>query len=461
LINIFSFYFYSPITVYAVVKETGKRFEIRYSAKIASEDNPIIAIIYVDGINDYTYRGLSSSSPQVQSYFWNSSRDKKYCFNFSGIPTLDSPESSPDSRVRASPLYGAHGTISVYFYKALKESARLKSTPYYTLNRSRIPIIEPRFKSEIKFITKFDEIFNEDIPSKPIIDMIKQSNDPIAVLHIHYRSEPWLISIGMPIKYYENSSTECTQNNGPFKSIPTVIDRNELDSSEVVDVRTNIANNQSVNNTAKISRINDQVRKETDKIKFLIQSFEKLYNDDDFRKGICNNMNNVKQKSVDVEIQIPDENNNTSTGIRFENSEKENQKKRRKQKQKQNRKRKLQKKETTMTRSAKKRMTQPPKKRVTQPPEKRVAQPPEKRITQTSANVRQEIMNLSEKIKQEITNPPERIKQEIGMRIPKYKEYVKREYHTSDYIEFDDNDQVLKKKTYCIEKTIIDLEDEN
>ena len=48
-------------------------------------------------------------------------------------------------------------------------------------------------------------------------------------------------------------------------------------------------------------------------------------------------------------------------------------------------------------------------------------------------------------------------------KITKYKEYIEREYHTSDYIEFGDDDngeqgQILKK-TYCIEKTIINLDD--
>src|SRR6266542_212225 len=147
----------------------------------------MIGIVYIDGKNDYTYRGITSSFPQIQNSFWNSSRDKKYHFKFSKIPLTSNSSSTHSS---SPSLYGAHGTVSIYFYKGKKVTSRLTSIPYYTLYQSRI--IDVKFKSEIKFTTEFCEIIDQDISSKPIVDMIKQSNDPIAVLHLHYRSEPWL-----------------------------------------------------------------------------------------------------------------------------------------------------------------------------------------------------------------------------------------------------------------------------
>ncbi|RIA91466.1 hypothetical protein C1645_737112 [Glomus cerebriforme] len=406
---------YSPITAYAVVKETGKNFEIKYSAKIASEDNPIIAIIYIDGTNDYTYHGLTSSSSQIQNSFWDSSRDKQYCFEFSKILSY-SPESSPN-RIRTKPLYGARGTISVYFYKGTKVSERLMSIPYYALNQSRT--IEPKFKSEISITTKFNEIIGNDTSPKPIINMIKQSNDPIAVLHIHYRSESWLVSIGMQIRINENSSTECAPNNSSFKPIPA---RNE---NELVSVSQSAVNNQSVNNGVS-GQINQSLID-------LIQSFEKMNNNNTSVDvtGVTEKESVILQRwSKPYEVHrgrikkiSHHMNKNYNKDKRFENFEPEGQRK-----------------------NGKKKNKKRPRKKRSRKKERKVV---------TNTSIENEMITEPIK-KEELSNP---VIQSIT-EIPKYKEYVEREYHTSDYIEFDENNQILKKKTYCIEKTIIELEDD-
>ena len=351
-------------------------------------------------MNDYTYCGLTSSSPQIQSSFWNPSRDKRYSFNFSEIPSFKSLESPPNSRVGTNSLYGARGTVSIYFYKGLKVLERLTSIPYYTLNRSKI--IETRFRSEINLLTKFDEIIDADISSKPIVDMVKQSNDPIAVLHIHYRSEPWLISIGMPIRNYGNSSTECTQNCSK-------------------GVRATIANSLSAN-AADASPFNDQVRDVTDvtdvteqlNILVLIQPFEKPSDNED----LGNKTNARQTQSVVETLNGGDKRVSTNVsgeGFWKENTAKKGRAKRRKKRKKKGKGRKG---------MAKKR---------------KVEESQEKNIVKTV-----------KKEKQVVTSNTSNTK---------YKEYVEREYHTSDYIEFGDDDQILREKTYYVEKTIIDLED--
>jgi hypothetical protein len=80
---------------------------------------------------------------------------------------------------------------------------------------------------------------------------------------------------------------------------------------------------------------------------------------------------------------------------------------------------------------------------------------------------RQEVVNIPEEEKESITEVAKKEKQEALdiekqaiTKTPKYKEYIEREYHTSDFIEFDDEqDLVLKQKTYCVEKMIINLEE--
>ncbi|GBB83949.1 hypothetical protein RclHR1_01060013 [Rhizophagus clarus] len=283
---------YSPITAYAVVKESGKKFEIKYSARMANEDDPIIAIIYVDGTNDYVCHVLTSSSPQTINYFWDFSRNKKYYFEFSEV------QSSPKPCLK--PLYGGIGTVSIYFYKAYKITNKLTSMPYYVLSQSRI--IEPRFRPEIKFTTKFNEMVDANVSTIPNFDVTKQSNDPIAVLHIHYRSESWLISIGMPMRDYDNSSMECTPNNNSFNPIPTV------NGNELV-LQSERASNQSVTAEMDVSLISDQFHNAASKLNeslnFLIQSF-KLMNENRNR-NLNENKSNVNN-SVEV-IEILDKEN--------------------------------------------------------------------------------------------------------------------------------------------------------
>ncbi|CAB4394761.1 hypothetical protein RhiirA5_409752 [Rhizophagus irregularis] len=421
---------YSPVTTYAVVKESGKKFEIKYSAKIASEDNPIIAIIYVDGTNDYIHHGLTSPSPQILNFFGDFSRNKRYFFEFSEV---QSSISSPNSCIRTKPLYGGIGAVSIYFYEGLRVPKKLTSIPYYALSQSKN--IEPKFRSEINFTTKFNEMVDANIPAIPNVDMIKQSNDPIAVLHIHYRSESWLISIGMPIRDYDNSLTECTPNNNSFKPIPTV-NGNEILQSEH-------ANNQSATDKMDISLISGRIHQLNQSLNNLIQSFKKMNDnmnsnsndatsvdvieildkEDDEEKEInekCNKRNGEISKNDDE-----DNNRNKRPGGLRENGFKVREQPKRKRKQHQ---RKLRK---------RKRLA------IANVPEEKVIEKESR--TEIVKKERQEILDLE--------NP-------ATTKSPKYKEYIRREYHTSDYIEFDDEqDQILKQKTYCIEKMIIDLED--
>lgn len=306
------------------------------------------------------------------------------------------------------------------------------SIPYYAISQSKI--IEPRFRSEINFTTKFSEMVDANISTIPNVDMIKQSNDPIAVLHIHYRSESWLNLIGMPIRNYDNSLIECTPNNNSFKPIPTV-NGNEILQSER-------ANNQSATAKMDISLISGRIHQLNQSLNEIIQSFKKMNDDMNLNSNNTTSVDVIEilDKEDDEEKEINEKCNNRNGEISKNDGEYNNRDKRSeglrengfKVREQPKRKRKQQRKLRKRKRLA-------------------IANIPEEKVIE-----KESISEIVKKENQEILD----LEEPATTKTPKYKEYIKREYHTSDYIEFDDEqDQILKQKTYCIEKMIIDLEE--
>jgi hypothetical protein len=336
--------------------------------------------------------------------------------------------------MRNRPLYGGLGAISIYFYKGIKASKKLTSIPYYALSQSKI--IEPRFRSEINFITKFNETVDANI-TIPNVEMMKQSNDPIAVLHIHYRSESWLISVGMPIRNYDNSLTECERANNLSVNA-------EMDVSLISD---------QINNADEmdVSLINDQINNAANQsLNILIQSFNEM--------GRIGSNNNT---SVDV-IEISDKGNEEKE-VREQVYEKCKGRSRRISKNanagEHNNNNNNNNNRNKWFRGLRKNMRE-------QSGTNKTRRNNNRRKWRKKRK-RQEIVNIPEEKKESITEVVKKEKQEALdiekqaiTKTPKYKEYIEREYHTSDFIEFDDDqDLVLKQKTYCIEKMIIDLEE--
>ncbi|POG79221.1 hypothetical protein GLOIN_2v1528813 [Rhizophagus irregularis DAOM 181602=DAOM 197198] len=141
---------YSDDVTYIAVKPEMK-YSIRFSSSRASMWSPLMAYVYVDGEYDYTYREVSNSSPREKDCFWNN--------------TL------------------------IYFYKARV----IPQTPVYIPNFSvnQVKVAEAKSTCGIKFTTAFEEA--EGFSNRQAVaTMERQGDEPVAVLHLHYRPATWL-----------------------------------------------------------------------------------------------------------------------------------------------------------------------------------------------------------------------------------------------------------------------------
>ncbi|CAB4489552.1 hypothetical protein RhiirA1_426792 [Rhizophagus irregularis] len=176
---------YSDDVTYIAVKPEMK-YSIRFSSSRASMWSPLMAYVYVDGEYDYTYREVSNSSPREKDCFWNNTLSKKYFFKFeiSQLYEIDNPEIP----LQRKP-YGGLGAISVYFYKARV----IPQTPVYIPNFSvnQVKVAEAKSTCGIKFTTAFEEA--EGFSNRQAVaTMERQGDEPVAVLHLHYRPATWL-----------------------------------------------------------------------------------------------------------------------------------------------------------------------------------------------------------------------------------------------------------------------------
>ncbi|GBC03547.1 hypothetical protein RclHR1_05190011 [Rhizophagus clarus] len=197
---------YSDNVTYIAVKPE-MRYSIRFSSTRASMWSPLMAYVYVDGEYDYTYREISNSSPREKDCFWNNTLSKKYYFKFeiSQLYEIDNPEIP----VQRKP-FGGLGAISVYFYKARV----IPQTPVYIPNFSvnQVKVAESKSTCGIKFTTAFEEaegFFNR----QAVATMEKQGDEPVAVLHLHYRPATWLSIRGCDVP-------EIDQQNHLSPSVP-------------------------------------------------------------------------------------------------------------------------------------------------------------------------------------------------------------------------------------------------
>ncbi|CAG8679984.1 6051_t:CDS:2 [Funneliformis mosseae] len=193
---------YSDLETYVAVKDLN--YSVRFSSTNASIWAPLMAYVFVDGEYDYTYRELSSSSPREKDSFWNNTLSKKYYFKFNLPPS--SEIDNLEIPLQRKP-FGGLGAISIYFYKAKIIPEKPVYIPNFSINQVQVPESKS-IKLGIKFTTAFEEgegYFNR----QAVATMEKQSEDPVAVLHIHYRPATWLYLKGcdIPISDLPNQLT--------------------------------------------------------------------------------------------------------------------------------------------------------------------------------------------------------------------------------------------------------------
>ncbi|GBC12689.2 glycoside hydrolase family 20 protein [Rhizophagus irregularis DAOM 181602=DAOM 197198] len=129
---------YSDDVTYIAVKPEMK-YSIRFSSSRASMWSPLMAYVYVDGEYDYTYREVSNSSPREKDCFWNNT---------------------------------------------------LKKTIWW-IRSNFIKVAEAKSTCGIKFTTAFEEA--EGFSNRQAVaTMERQGDEPVAVLHLHYRPATWL-----------------------------------------------------------------------------------------------------------------------------------------------------------------------------------------------------------------------------------------------------------------------------
>ncbi|RIA85438.1 hypothetical protein C1645_781831 [Glomus cerebriforme] len=205
-----------------------------YSLKIFPNTTDITAKVFVDGTNDgfYTRKG---SSHVIMKGFYNRDASKLYNFVFDKTEWIE-------SNISQRTEFGGFGIISVYFYKIKKSyESRFNYNSNKTFEKVKVPESKKCF--DVAVTTKFSE-GSESYNSRHW-EIVKTEDEPLAVLHINYRSADWFFFKGITI-----------QNN------PTVVNTFNT-SNEIEDVKPIIVDTKNEvikvenDNSKEIITIND------------------------------------------------------------------------------------------------------------------------------------------------------------------------------------------------------------
>jgi hypothetical protein len=188
------FYLHSTHNWFVSVPESGLHFSIRIWSFVATRQNPILAVVFIDGMSDYILHILDSNSIEKIDTFTDKDNKKSYLLKFN--PTLWINENDMRNTVNnlseSHSKFGGMGCVSVYFYKAVR-GLKSPEIPNYTLQQ--IPLNEKKgAKHGINITTAFVEKSGSLVGqthTKPYIGW-KPDGKALAVLHLHYRPTYWL-----------------------------------------------------------------------------------------------------------------------------------------------------------------------------------------------------------------------------------------------------------------------------
>ncbi|RIA91435.1 hypothetical protein C1645_875418 [Glomus cerebriforme] len=183
---------YSTLNWFVSVPESGLHFSIKIWSFAATRQNPILAIVFIDGISDYILHLLESNSAERIDTFTDNK--KNYFLKFNPTLWIDGNDlrNAMNSLSESHTKYGGMGCVSVYFYKAVR-GLKSPEIPNYTLQQ--IPLIENKgsvhgINLSTTFVEKPGSLIGQ-ARTKPYIGW-KPDGKALAVLHLHYRPTYWL-----------------------------------------------------------------------------------------------------------------------------------------------------------------------------------------------------------------------------------------------------------------------------
>ncbi|CAI2174041.1 18798_t:CDS:2 [Funneliformis geosporum] len=196
----------SNFTTYIPVITPGERYTIRAEAKQASPSNIIISRLYIDGQFDQVQLLHQHQSSRIRSYFINHERNKVYFFKFASTSQFDKKDDGvfkvpfpvkKHPNKQSQIIYGKPGIVTVCFFKGIiVDESALQNKPEFEVKQVKIKETIDNNNKDIDFTTSFDAMDAKIQPS--IVTKIVNLN-PIAVLHLHYRSVDWLTNRGFSL----------------------------------------------------------------------------------------------------------------------------------------------------------------------------------------------------------------------------------------------------------------------
>lgn len=190
----FIFYLHSTHNWFVSVPESGLQFSIRIWSYVATRQNPILAVIFIDGMSDFILHLLDSNSVERIDTFTDKDNKKSYFLKFNPTLWIDGNDmrNTVNNLSESHSKYGGMGCVSVYFYKAVK-GLKSPEIPNYTLQQ--IPLNENKgpihgINITTAFVEKSGSLMGQT-RTKPYIGW-KPDGKALAALHLHYRPTYWL-----------------------------------------------------------------------------------------------------------------------------------------------------------------------------------------------------------------------------------------------------------------------------
>ncbi|CAI2161810.1 17636_t:CDS:2 [Funneliformis geosporum] len=277
---------YNNFTTYIPVTNPGEHYTIRMETTPTDPSEIIISRLYIDGQFDQVHHLHQQQSSRLRSYFVNYERNKAYFFKFASTSEFDKKDDGvfkvpfpvnkqPNKQNHNQKLYGKPGTITVCFFKGIiVDESALLNKPEFEVKPVKITEAENK-NMDIGYITGFD-VMDAKIPPSTVTRIVDWN--PIAVLHLNYRSADWLAKSGfsLPNLSTDQEIKEEVGNNNVVmeqtKEIPEV-------QKEIMEVdKTNLETKKSYQ-APKVSKEVEKTnveKKKTNKVYGLPMSFRKI-----------------------------------------------------------------------------------------------------------------------------------------------------------------------------------------
>ncbi|CAB4436045.1 unnamed protein product [Rhizophagus irregularis] len=185
---------YSTHNWFVSVPKSGLQFSIRIWSCVATRQNPILAVVFIDGMSDFILHLLDSNSVERIDTFTDKDNKKSYFLKFNPTLWIDGNDmrNSANNLSESHSKFGGMGCVSVYFYKAVR-GLKSPEIPNYTLQQ--IPLNENKgpihgINITTAFVEKTGSLMGQT-HTEPYIGW-KPDGQALAALHLHYRPTYWL-----------------------------------------------------------------------------------------------------------------------------------------------------------------------------------------------------------------------------------------------------------------------------